>query len=107
MHANGWGVQMNDEPAAGYYRLAADQGYTPALTALGFSYKHGAGVEKDVVNAMMWFDIAAQRGDMTAASERDDLAETTTQDEILRSQQAAVQWMNDFDGQAMHAGRIE
>jgi len=107
MHANGWGVQMNDVPAAGYYRLAADQGYTPALAALGFSYKHGAGVDKDLVQAVMWFDIAAQMGDMTASSERDDLAEHMTQDEILQSQQAAVEWMNDFDGQAMHAGRIE
>jgi len=107
MHANGWGVQMNEVPAVGYYRLAANQGYPPALTALGFSYKHGAGVEKDLVQAVMWFDIASKRGDMSASSERDDLAEDMTQDEILQSQQAAVQWMDDFDGQAMHAGRVE
>jgi len=107
MHANGWGVQMNDVPAVGYYRLAADQGYAPALTALGFSYKHGAGIERDLVQAVMWFDIASQRGDITAASERDDLAEHMTQDEILQSQQAAVEWLADFDGQAMHAGNID
>jgi len=107
MHANGWGVSMNDVSALEYYRLAANRGYAPALAALGFSYKHGAGIEKDYVQAVMWFDIAAQRGDYTAASERDDLAESMTQDELLQSQQAAVEWLADFDGQAMHAGRIE
>lgn len=107
MHANGWGVQMNDVPAAEYYLLAANQGYAPALAALGFSYKHGAGVDKDLIQAVMWFDIAAQRGDYTAASERDDLAESMTQSELLQSKQAAVEWLADFDGQAMHAGRIE
>jgi len=107
MHANGWGVQMNDTPAAGYYRLAANHGFIPAQTALGFSYKHGAGVEKDPVAAVMWFDIAAQRGDLNAASERDDLAEDMSQDDLLKAQQAAVQWANDFEGDVMHAGRIE
>jgi len=107
MHANGWGVQMNDVPAAGYYRLAAEQGFPPALTALGFSYKHGAGVDRDVVAAVMWFDIAAQRGDLTAASERDDLADSMTNEELQQAQQAALKWLSGFDGQTMHADRTE
>ena len=107
MHANGWGVQMNDVPAAGYYKLAADQGFPPALAALGFSYKHGAGVDRDPVAAVMWFDIAAQRGDLTAASERDDLAASMTNDELQQAQQAALKWLSGFDGQTMHADRTE
>ncbi len=55
----------------------------------------------------MWFDIAAQNGDLNAASERDDLAENMSQDELFEAQQAAVQWLNDFEGDAMHAGRLE
>jgi TPR repeat protein len=107
MHANGWGVQMNDVPAVGYYKLAAEQGFPPALTALGFSYKHGAGVDRDIVAAVMWFDIAAQRGDLTAASERDDLAESMTGDELQQAQQAALNWLSGFDGRTMHADRVE
>jgi len=107
MHANGWGVQMNDVPAFGYYKLAADQGFPPALTAMGFSYKHGAGVERDLVAAVMWFDIAAQRGDLTAASERDDLAESMTDEELQQAQQAALTWLSGLDGDTMHADRID
>jgi len=107
MHANGWGVEMNDVPAVGYYKLAAEQGYPPALTALGFSYKHGAGVEKDLVAAVMWFDIAAQRGDLTAASERDDLADSMTDSELQQAQQAALKWLSGLDGKTMHADRVE
>jgi len=107
MHANGWGVQMNDVPAAGFYRLAAEQGFAPAQTALGFSYKHGAGVERSLVSAFTWFDIAAQRGDFSAASERDDLADSMSQDEIMSAQRSALQWLEGHEGSAMNAGRIE
>jgi len=107
MHANGWGVQMNDVPAAGFYLLAAEQGFAPAQTALGFSFKHGAGVEKSLVKAFTWFDIAAQRGDYSAASERDDLSESMSQDEIMSARQSALQWLEGYEGSAMHAGHIE
>jgi hypothetical protein len=107
MHANGWGVQMNDVPAAGFYRLAAEQGFVPAQTALGYSYKHGAGVEKDLVSAYVWFDIAAQRGDFSAASERDDLVEKMSEDELFSARRSVMQWLEGFEGSAMHAGTLE
>jgi len=107
MHANGWGVAMNDVPAAGFYRLAAEQGFVPAQTALGYSYKHGAGVEKDLAKAYMWFDIAAQRGDVSAVTERDNLAERLSEDEVFAAQRSALQWLEGFEGSAMHAGRLD
>jgi len=107
MHANGWGVAMNDVPAAGFYRLAAEQGYVAAQAALGYCYKHGAGVEKDLAMAYKWFDIAAQRDDLNAAAERDDLADRMTEDEVFAARQSALQWLEGFEGSAMHAGQIE
>ena len=107
MHANGWGVQMNDVPAAGFYRLAAEQGYIPAQIGLAFSYSHGAGVEKDLEKAYTWFDIAAQRGDLDAASERDDLADHLSEDELFSARRSALQWLEGFEGSAMHADRSE
>lgn len=107
MHANGWGVEMNDVPAAEFYRLAAEQGFSPAQAALGFSYKHGAGVEKDHVAAYTWFDIAAQGGDLTAVQERDDLAESMSEEEIKAGQRSALQWLEGHEGSAVHAGRLE
>lgn len=103
MHANGWGVPMNDVPAAGFYRLAAEQGFTPAQAALGFCYKHGAGVEKDLVAAYTWFDIAAQRDDLSAMSERDDLAHQMSEGEIVAARRSALQWLEGYEGSAMHA----
>ena len=108
MHANGWGVEMNDVPAAGFYRLAAEQGHVPAQCSLGFSYKHGAGVERNIVEAYKWFDIAAQMDEMSgAASERDDLADRLSQEEVFGAQQAALQWLESFERSTMHAGRTD
>jgi hypothetical protein len=104
MHANGWGVQMNDDPAAGFYRLAAEQGYVPAQISLAFSYSHGAGVEKNFTEAYKWFDVAAQRGDLDAGSERDDLIGRMSEEEIFAARRSALQWLEGFEGSAMHAG---
>jgi TPR repeat protein len=107
MHANGWGVAMNDVPAAGFYRLAAGNGIVAAQAALGYCYKHGAGVEKDLVKAYIWFDIAAHHDDLSAASERDSVAERLTEEEIFAAQRSALQWLESFEGSAMHADQLE
>jgi len=107
MHANGWGVAMNDAAAAGFYRLAAGNGIVEAQAALGFCYKHGAGVEKDLAKAYIWFDIAAQNDDLSAASERDGVAERLTEEEILAAQRSALQWLEGYEGSAMHAGTLD
>jgi len=108
MHANGWGVAMNEVPAAGYYRLAAEQGYVPAQVALAYSYKHGAGVEKDLGTAYMWFDIAARHGeDMNAQSECDDLAKRMSEDEVYAARRSALQWLEGYEGSAMHADTFD
>ena len=107
MHANGWGVEMNDVPAAGFYRVAAGFGWIPAQAAMGFCYKHGAGVEKDLVKAYMWFDIAAHNGDMSAATERDNVGDRLTAEEIEAGQIAALAYLESHEGQAEQLGRAE
>lgn len=107
MHANGWGVAMNDAAAAGFYRLAAGNGIVEAQAALGYCYKHGAGVEKDLTKAHIWFDIAAHHDDLSAASERDGVAERLTEEEIFAAQRSASQWLESFEGSAMQAGKLE
>ncbi len=107
MHANGWGVAMNDVPAAGFYRLAAGFGYTPAQAAMGYCYKHGAGVDKDLIKAYMWFDIAAHNGDVSAASERDNLADRLTAEEIQEGRDSAVAFLNSWEGQLEQVGEAE
>jgi TPR repeat protein len=99
MHANGWGVPMNDVPAAGYYRLAAGFGYIPAQSAMGYCYKHGAGVDQDLVKANMWFDVAAHNGDLSAASERDKVADRLTPEQLQAGKDSAAAYLASHEGQ--------
>jgi TPR repeat protein len=99
MHANGWGVAMNDVPAAGFYRLAAGFGYIPAQSAMGFCYKHGAGVEKDLVRAYMWFGVAAHNGDLSAAAERDKVADRLTPEELQAGKDSLAAYLASHEGQ--------
>jgi TPR repeat protein len=100
MHANGWGVPMNDVPAAGFYRLAAGFGYIPAQSAMGFCYKHGAGVEKDLVRAYMWFAVAAHNEDLSAAAERDKIADRLTPEQLQAAKDATAAYLASHEGQA-------
>lgn len=47
-------------------RLAADQGYFPARTALGTVYEQGIGVMRDPQKAIDWYKKAADQGDWVA-----------------------------------------
>jgi TPR repeat protein len=46
---------------------AADQAYTPALTQLGYTYRIGIGVPTDPVQSLMWYRMAAEKGEPIAA----------------------------------------
>ncbi|KAJ3213762.1 hypothetical protein HDU67_002513 [Dinochytrium kinnereticum] len=48
------------------YEASAAQGYAPAMSALGFCYRHGIGVSRDLVKAVTLYRDAAERGDSDA-----------------------------------------
>jgi hypothetical protein len=52
----------NYAEAAKAYRLAADDGYVAAQTALGGMYQNGLGVETDASQAVSWYRKAAEQG---------------------------------------------
>jgi clan AA aspartic protease (TIGR02281 family) len=52
--------------AMGWWRKAADQGYTIAQYNLGTMYEHGEGVPKDYAEAAIWYRKAADQGDADA-----------------------------------------
>jgi TPR repeat protein len=52
----------NYQGAIESYKKAADQGYTPALSALGFMYAVGQGVTKDEAQAVSLYRKAAEQG---------------------------------------------
>ena len=57
-----WRQKGDYSEAVKWYRKAAEQGYGPALTNLGWMYKKGYGVSKDYSEAVKWYRKAAEQG---------------------------------------------
>ena len=45
------------------FRLAADQGYPRAISAVGYAYDHGIGVPQDIGKAISWYSKAVAAND--------------------------------------------
>ena len=75
------------------WRAAADAGDRRAMLALGQRYLQGLGVLQDYVEAHMWFNLAASRGEAAAVSERDALSEKMTPAQVAEAQALARAWL--------------
>jgi TPR repeat protein len=75
-------VQQDYSEAARLARLAAEQGYPPAETDLGFLYEHGKGVPLDYVSAYSWYSKAIEAGEASAREYRRKLAGVMTPKQI-------------------------
>jgi len=93
MNANGWGVPMNDAEAARYYRMAAEGGFVQAMSSLAYVTYRGIGVEEDLVEGYMWYAIANELGDLSALSDRDDLGDKLSPDQLQTAQAMAAEWL--------------
>lgn len=69
LYATGRGVGQDDEEAARWYRLAADQKHAGGQGNLGLMYGAGRGVAKDLREAARWTRLAAEQGDAWAQNE--------------------------------------
>lgn len=61
------GVPQDDQEAVKWFRLAADQGYGPAMGSLGVMYAKGRGVPRNDQEAVKWFRLAAAKWIFEAA----------------------------------------
>ena len=60
---NGWGVKKDEKQALAWYQKAGDQGYPPALAALGVMYHNGeGGLKPDDAKAAAYLKQAAELG---------------------------------------------
>ena len=59
--------------AISWWRKAAEQEFTPAMYNLGFCYRYGRGVKKDLTEAARWWRKAADLGDENARDALDSL----------------------------------
>ena len=86
-----WDAGHLDEALA-QWRVAADAGERRAMLALGQRYRQGLGVLQDYVEAHVWFNLAASRGEAAALDERDAVAARMTPAQISAAQQRAAAW---------------
>lgn len=70
------GVPIDNAKAAELFTIAAENGHSEAQRLLGFCYKFGYGVSKDLQNARYWYQQAANQGNKVARIQLDDLNRT-------------------------------
>jgi len=74
--------------------MAAAEQDSEACFDLGVAYATGgAGVEPDLIEAHMWFNLAAARGHQEAADQRAGISDEMTAREIAEAQRRARQWL--------------
>ncbi|MDE0330227.1 MAG: SUMF1/EgtB/PvdO family nonheme iron enzyme [Nitrospinae bacterium] len=83
---------MRPAEALKEWRAAANAGDRRAMLALGRLYMRGLGAPQDYVEAHVWFNLAAARGEMAAVKERDALAAKMTPQQIASAQERARSW---------------
>ena len=82
----------NVDEALAQWRVAAGTGDRRAMLALGRLHVQGLGVPQTYVEAHMWFNLAASRGETAALAERDALAARMTPGQIATAQERAMEW---------------
>lgn len=91
-------VDMLAQPAfnkftANFYRKKAEQGNTAAQVKLASYYLWGRGIDKDIVRAHMWFNIASAAGGEEALNNRQTIEESMTLSQIEQAQKLAKEWL--------------
>jgi TPR repeat protein len=71
----------------------ARNGASNALLELGLMYSLGRDVERDLVMAHKWFNLAALRGNKCARTYRIEIASELSIDEVAVAQRLARDWL--------------
>lgn len=88
-------LEQDSELGLDLLRQAANQGHVPAQKQLGTMYFQGIGVDKDVVQAHLWFSIAALSDDKTAQGYLPTLESIMDEAQIDEARNLATQWQAD------------
>ena len=99
-----YGVRKDDTKAVYWLKKAAYQRHPKAQNDLGFHYMYGQGVERNLINAYMWFGFAAlnlsiigkQEDRAVAASNRDLVAKQMSPSQIDEAQRLAEENLGRF-----------
>lgn len=84
-------MAFTDSEIAEAHELVRKQGDSENLYKLGLIYSTGQ--ELDLVQAHMWFNLAAARGSEAAKECRRELADMMTKELIAEAQRRAREWL--------------
>lgn len=86
------GLARDVNQALHWTRLAAMQGEPNAQSTLGRLYADGMGVPQNFVQAHLWLNLAAARGQKQAMKQRDELGAKMTAEQLAEAQKLAAAW---------------
>jgi TPR repeat protein len=86
-------MAFTDMEIAAVHAAARREAAHVDLYRLGLIYSTGHGAEIDLVQAHMWFNLAAARGSRAAEESRRELADQMSAHEIAAAQRAAREWL--------------
>jgi uncharacterized protein len=93
LYIEGIGAQAADDDLAAHYtRMGADDGHGQMQGWLAFMYVNGQGVERDLVTAAKWANLAAANGDPLGHQLRLTLDAQLDPEQIREARQRAVDW---------------
>jgi len=76
-------------PAIRLFRPLAENGNRKAQNVIGAMYSKGEGVQRNASRALMWFTLAAKRGDAQAKARMREVSKTMTPAEISQAEAMA------------------
>ena len=85
-------MAYTDSEIAEAHEAARKVGQSEDLYRLGLIYSVGESV--DLIQAHMWFNLAAARGSDAAKECRRELSDQMSKDEIAAAQRAAREWLS-------------
>lgn len=87
-------MAFTDADIANAHAAASASAAAEDLYRLGLIYSTGQGAPLDLVQAHMWFNLAALRGSQAAKHCRKELADQMTSEQVASAQRAARAWLN-------------
>jgi len=94
MLEQGQGTEANLTEAYKWYKKAADQGIADAYFALGQIYYRGVAVPKDLMQAMVSFDVAARLGHSVSNDWRGMVSNVLNDEQLAKAQKAASELLS-------------
>jgi TPR repeat protein len=92
-HRLGLGVAKDEAKAFELLRKAALGGVAAAQSRIGLAYATGEGAALDPIEACKWFELAAQRGDQAAATNRLRARKALSPAQLAEADRRVTEWL--------------